>query len=151
MALSDRVTERFSASYIQQLTNPDLSAATSVDTARLGFAATDAEADFLTYASVSYDESNAQHVVVGVEGVVAYLKLRGGAGGSKARTDVDAYRKALVEMAKTGSRKRITPKTDSSLQPIDEFAGKGTVRPDFDRGRFTDFVPGEPDSAEEDE
>lgn len=130
MSLVSQVTARYSAAALLQLTNPDLPSATSVDTARLGYAADDVAAEFEVRAGVEYDDTNAKHVAVCVEGVVAFLTWRMG---TKGGADlVEAWRKRADVFGRTMGRDAIMPGTNSLLQPTVPGANGVTVRPPFD-------------------
>lgn len=144
MALADEVTSRLSAQLVLNLTNPDNPKASTNDTTRLAKAAADAEADFKTFASVEFDVSDDRHVAIGIQGVVAYLKMWG-AGGANARTELESFRTALGSLAKVTSRKRITPTTTSTLTPRDVPAEP----PAFDEKRFDDIKPLPPPAPED--
>lgn len=143
MALWDEVANRFSAEDLIALTNPDARTATSIDTTRRDSAVADAEAFFGIYAQTTYDNSNDTHVAVGVAGVVAILMSRGGSAPGVAEETVDKFIERLERLAKLDARKRLTPQAESNaLEPTDEFAGDGTVRPEFDVRNFDDFRTG---------
>lgn len=144
MALTTHTTNRYSSQRLINLTNPDLPTATSIDSARLGYAADDVEADFLSIVGRAYDDSASsgtleQDIGVGVEGVIAKLMMRS-SGGEGSRQAHDEY----IERLKT-LRKRVVPKSTSQLTPTPEDRGTGqTVRPHFDRAKFDKFVPEHP-------
>lgn len=147
MSLSDEVTSRVSAAKLVSLTNPDDTTATSVNSTRLGLAATDAAADFEVHAQVVYDGTDARHVRIGVARVVALLTERKGDGGA-AKMLADT-KQMLVDLSRVSSRGRILPRTNSVVVPTSEQEPDGgTPRPDFDRKRFDDFVPGSPPSPD---
>lgn len=143
MSLSDEVTSRVSAAKLVSLTNPDDTTATAADATRLALAATDAAADFEVYAQVAYDGTDARHVRIGVARVIALLTERKGDGGAE-KMLADTQR-MLVDLSRVSSRGRVLPRTNSVVVPTSESdSDGGTPRPDFDRKRFDDFVPGSP-------
>ncbi len=133
MALTDEVQNRYSATKLRQLTNPD-NPGGPLDTTRLAEAAEDVEADFEVYAGVAFDVTEDRHVSVGVRGVVAKLRIytdqKKGDGADKQH---DRYIQALKDLAKVTGRNRLMPRTTSTLTPSDETPNNTTVRPDFDR------------------
>ena len=140
MALSTHVTNRVSSQRLIALTNPDLPTATSNDTARLGYACTDVESDFETYLGRAYDDDTAGDVSIAVDGVVSKLMLRMASGGESANQAHESYIERLKD-----HRKRLLPKSSSMLTPTKEDRGTGnTIRPNFDRSQFDDFVPQHP-------
>jgi len=146
MALADEVTSRYPGSRLVQLTNPNDQDASAVDATILGLACTDVEADFLTYTATAYDNSEAQHVAVAVEGVVAKLAQRTEASGEIADSQHEKYLDRLRALARVTGRDRIRPKTTSVLTVSSERIGTETVYPDTDRNAFEDFVPDPPAS-----
>ena len=75
MALLDEVQSRYSTEILKQLTNPDDTSATSINTTILGVAAADTVAAFERLALATYDNDNAVHIEVCAQGVVAKLKV----------------------------------------------------------------------------
>lgn len=142
MGLADEFKNRVSLTRQVTLTNPDKPEATIVDSARLALAVLDVQADFEIYCGVVYSDTEARHVSVGVEGVEFKLMMR------MIGADPDAIRKAWIDrlqaLARVTGRNRIVPTTDSVLTPSSEQKGTDPVRPDFDRERFDQFVPGAP-------
>lgn len=135
MALSDRVTERYGTQGLVELTNPGDTSATTADTDRLGYACTDAAADLEIYAGVAYDETDARIVAVAVEGAVYHLrrKLRpGDPANAQLRKE---WLEQLEGLGRVTGRNRISPRTNSLLDPTRERAD-GRVRPDFDRAQL---------------
>lgn len=146
MALADEVTARYPEPRLRQLTNGGTESASSINTTTLGYAATDVQADFKTYCGVAYDNSDARHVAVAVEGVIAKLYQRGEAPGSKANALHDAYIERLTALAKVTGRDRLKPTTKSVLTPTSEQQDSSqTVRPSFDDfGDFDRLIPDPP-------
>ena len=130
MSLSSQVTGRYSSVRMRQMTNPDNPSAASVDSARLNYACDDVTGDFVTYAGLTYDDTNAQHVSVGVEGVIALLTVRMGTKGGDAL--VEAYRKRLEQLRLTTAGDRIDPGTNTMLTPTNPGSDGTIIRPPFD-------------------
>jgi hypothetical protein len=142
MALSSQVTTRYSEQFLRSLTNPDASEASSNDSARLALACTDTEAQFEILTGAEYDDTDARHVSVGVEGVILALRERGGTSGIgdavvSARARWEERCRALGRVT---ARNRMLPRTSSELTPSEEVTGTSEVRPDFDRENFGDYV-----------
>ena len=144
MALADEVEARYPLAVLVQLTNQNDQAASAIDATIMGLAVT----DVLTYCATTYDNSEAQHVTVAVEGVVAKLRKRSEAAGDVANAKHDAYIERLESLARVTGRDRITPKSTSVLTPSSERVAGSTdpVRPDTDRPDYEDLIPDEPRS-----
>jgi hypothetical protein len=142
MGLADEFKNRVSLSRQVTLTNPDKMEATTVDSSRLALAVADVQADFEIYCGTVYSDTDARHVSTGVEGVEFKLMMR------MIGADPDAIRKAWHErlhaLALVTGRNRIVPATDSILTPSPEQIGTEEVRPDLDREKFDQFIPGYP-------
>jgi hypothetical protein len=144
VSLADRVTERLSTSRLTALTRPDSSSSTTVDTTLLGLACTDAAAEFAAYAEATYDESDAQHVTLAVQGVELVLaRYAGRASSDEYQRSWERWTTACRALAATASRARISPETTSELTPSTEVEDGEERQPDFDRARFFDVIPGE--------
>jgi len=144
MSLTLNVQNRYGTQFLVNLTNPSDPSATTIDTTRLSNSCTDTEADFKIYAGTIYDDTDARHVTVAVDGVIAKLAVRTGTGGNYARVTHEEYLERLRHLALVTGRDRISPRTDSVLQPSPEQVGEEVVRPAFDWRRFTDLIPGGP-------
>lgn len=129
MALTDRVTARLSSQRLIELTNPDNAGASSVDTTRLGYAATDTMADFEIYAGVEYDDDDERHVAVGIDGVVFHLARNAGLVAPEIE---QRWHQRLEALGKVTGRNRVTPVTSSNLQASRESTASSPVRPIFD-------------------
>lgn len=141
MALTDEVTARYPASRIIQLTNPGVQSADTVNATVYAAAATDTEADFPIYAGVAYDGTVARHVSVAVEGVIAYLYMRGESPGSDANARFDRYMERLRDLAKVEGRDRLKPKT-KEMAKVTRPTERTTAS--FDEDTFDDIVPNSP-------
>lgn len=138
MALKDEVKSRFGAKYLVAISNPYDSPATTIDDGRMDLAVTDTIADFEIYAGLVYDNANAKHVTVAVEGVVSKLMLRNVVpGGEERHKD---YVAKLESLALVTSRDRVLPSTNSTLQPTKEQSGS---RPELDPSRLRGYQPGQ--------
>lgn len=145
MALADEVTARYSASRLRQLTNPNDQDASSTNTTLLAKAVTDIQAEFAEITATTYDNSNAKHVAVAVQGVVAKLLTWQEAAGEKADAAYDRFVERCRALAKVTGRDRITPKTKSVLTVSDEKTSTNeTVYPDTDRDHYEDLIPDPP-------
>lgn len=144
MSLTLNVQNRYGTQFLVNLTNPTDPSSTTIDTTRLSNACTDTESDLKIYCGVVYNDNDARHVSVAVDGVVAKLAVRTGTGGNYARSQHEEYISRLRDLALVTGRDRVSPKTDSVLQPSPEQTGNEVVRPEFDWRRFTDLIPGAP-------
>lgn len=151
MALWDDVVARYSTEKLRALTNPDDRTVTAIDATVGALAVADTEADFLTHAEVAFDSSDERHVAAGVRGVIAHLMSYGAAHSEGAEAAMRRFHERLEKIRNTGPRGRISPATQSQLEPSDEFAGTGPFRPDFDRDRFGGIVPDNRTTEDEDE
>lgn len=135
MALSDRVTTRYSHARLVELTNPGKSAGTTtVDTDRLAAACEDAEAEFEAVCGVAYDDTDTKHRPVAVLAAEWKLLTYGAAQDAATERVEKAFLAAAERLALTsGGRARILPQTSSQLTPSQEVPDGVEVRPDFDR------------------
>lgn len=145
MALIDEVKARYPDNRLKQLTNPGDESAAATDDTFLGYSVTDVEAEFEVYAGVAYDNSDARHVPVAVDGVIAKLYLRGETPGEKAQSLHDDYIERLRAVGKVTGRNRLKPQTSSQLTPTPEKDGTEVVRPWSDDANFDRNVAGPPD------
>lgn len=140
MALETHVQNRYSNQLLVQWTNPQNSTATTIDSDRLGYACDDVEAWFKILAGVAYDDTDARHIAVAVEGVQARLKNIAGIENS---SEWDNWKTDMKDFAKVTGRDRIKPTTTSTLDPTDERSGDG---PWSDRSAFDRLIPDSPAS-----
>lgn len=129
MALTDRVTARLTNQRLVELTNPDSANSSTVDTDRLGYAADDAEAELEIYCGVAYDDNDARHVAVAVDGVIYHLTR---AAGLVAPEIEKRWRDGLEALRKVTGNNRVTPRTSSHLTASREATTSSPVRPIFD-------------------
>lgn len=123
--------------------NPQTSGATTPNTGQETYAAADAQADFEAICGVTYDSANATHVSAGVPLVVAKLQVYTGQASEEYYDNAlkrcrEIYRLVL-------GRNRITPTTNSTLNPTAEDAGS---KPAFDRSIFQRYVGNAPGGQE---
>jgi len=133
MALATHVTDRFgtNSDFLRGLTNQDDDDASTVNTTRLGKAATAAEGQFVIHAQKAYDDTDQAHIEAGVVGVIAYLRLWSSKQGSSEGALSD-FRDTLAALAKTDTRKRIQPKKADPVEDADDddlFAGLSPKTP----------------------
>ena len=149
MSLISNVTSRYSNARISSLTNPDQVGGTgAIDTVRLEAAVADVEADFEVHCGVAYDDDNAIHVSVCVQGVV--LKLEQYLANADPSALQDRWAEMLKNAAKVLGRNRVMPTTTSNLTPTAPTSADGVVRPTFDNSRFPHINVGEPGSVDSD-
>lgn len=144
--LATAVQARLSTNRIKELTNESNETATSVNSTVLEAAVSDAQAEFFRFVGQAFDATRADHIAVGVKGVLAYLYSYRGVPGDyvvdNARRD---WIKALGTYQHTmgGAFSPVSPATNSNLAPSRE-DNTGTVRPAFDGRNMTDLVPNDP-------
>lgn len=142
MPLSTHVTDRHSTQYLIELTNPQNRNATTVNTTLLGFAADDVDALFDVYTGVAYDDSDAQHIAVAVQGVIAFLLRR--TGQATAQERIDEWVTSMRSLSRIEGRNRITPDSTTRMQPSADDRLTSTPRPAFDDRHFDSFIPKAP-------
>jgi len=131
MALTDEVTTRLSTERLVALTNPDNVTSIIAPGARLTAAGADTEAEFRYYTGVIYDNSNALHVALAVDGVVIFLqKFMDNENINEAYQDW--IRRLERFRISEGGNQRILPDSTSELTPADERPDSAEVRPHFD-------------------
>lgn len=140
MALEDEVKARYSNQLLVQWTNPQLSSATTIDETRLSKASRDVEGWFKIIAGVAYDNDDARHVSVAVDGVEARLK---NIAGLEVNSEWSNWKEDLGKLALVTGRDRIPPTTSSTLDPTDERSGDA---PWGDRNVFRRMIPNSPAS-----
>ena len=142
MALTDKITARYSTQRLVEVTNPGSSAAVAVAAARLAAAAADATGDFLRIVGVAYDDANASHVGPAVRRAYARLLEYMDPASEFAKGMITDTREELFALrGQLGIGVRLSPVTDSVLTPSRPDTSSGDpVRPDFDSERFSDYV-----------
>ena len=149
MTLSANVQGRISSQLLIELTNQSDVAATTLNTTVLDYAIADAQGEFLTFVGKAYDDSEATHVPVGVDGVMYYLNKYTGATTEHLDTLRTRFFRGMSALATTqGAERRLTPQSTSTNTPSTETSGR---RPDHDRDRWADFVPDSMRSDDADE
>lgn len=147
MSLQSQVTARYSSEKLRLLTNPDNRGSTT-DTTRLGYACTDAEAEFRRRTAVAYDDTDDAHVGVAVELVILILMKRG-AGSAAAieaqQRSLDASFDQLRQVLGRDRPNAVT--TGQNLTVTREGANGVTARPKFDRANLEGFVPRSPSGS----
>ena len=142
MTLAAKVTARYPSQLLVNLTNPNSTdAGTTINTTILGLATTDVEADFQIHAGTTYDDTDARHVTVATEGVIARLMEWTGHAGAEQQKD--RYMSRLNALEAVTGRNRILPQSDSVLAPTDPDDSL-TQRPDFDEPKWDGIIPGSP-------
>src|SRR3990167_6752035 len=134
MALTDEVQSRYSSQILINVSNPQNSTSTTLDSTRLSLASTDVQAIFTKH-GLTYDNSVATHVQTGVGGVFARLSVMTGQIGADGLWE--AFLKDMKLLVETKSRARKMPKTDYLLSPTEDTAG---TRPTSDRKNFYGYV-----------
>lgn len=107
MALTDEVKSRWSAKYLLGITNPQLAGATVIDEGRLLRASDDVEGEIRIRAAALFDVTDARHVAVAVEAVIALLLVRVGGKGADARWQ--AAMKRIDLLGKVTGHDRLLP------------------------------------------
>lgn len=128
--LGDAVQARVPVKRLAQLTNINSNTASTTNTTVLELAVTDTEADFKTYAMLDFDPTDARHIRLGVDGVIAWLEANMGQDAEQKR--LAAWRDRCAEFARTTSRARISPRVTPGLPPTTY----PNSRPGFDPSRF---------------
>lgn len=143
MSLVSEVQARIPDQRLVELTNPDDRDATTPNPDRLTSAADDiANAWFPRYTGVAYDNTDAAHVAVAVEGVEALLVKRNGQTG--ARDIWNDWTSSASAWGQIQGRNRIVPITTSQMTPSKDNRLTSTPRPAFDDRRWDNFLPNSP-------
>lgn len=138
MALTDEVQARYSSQILINVTNPQNTAATSIDTTRLNNAITDVQSEFKKR-GITYDNTVDTHIATAVPGVFARLLLFAAQDGSR-----EMWKEFLEDvrfLSETTSRDRIKPDTDSLLDKSADVSG---ALPAFDKDNFRGYVVNPP-------
>ena len=133
------VQARYSTTFLRGLTNPQDGATTSVTSAKGTAAAQDVCGDF-SARGITYDDADPRHVAVAVSGVIAKLQERTGQH-EWAFKRVEDYLKNLESLRMVTANDRMSPLTNSVLDPEEETSGE---KPDMDPSRFGSIYPGSP-------
>ena len=109
--LRTKFKESKSSKHLVSLTNPDDSAATTVSDDWIDDAIDDVKKDFLVYAWVALDQTDATHLQIGVDGVYIHILEKMGSG-----TDLSAkfkeYQGELFKLSQITPRTRTISKID---------------------------------------
>lgn len=133
--LATAVQARVPTDRLIQLTRKNSVGSTTVDSTVLEYAVTDAAAQFLISAGVTFDDTNAEHIMLGVQGVMALLSMWNG----QEAGEKDRFRfvQALERYRAVHANARITPVGTRTTGPSDDVDSTGQERrPEFDRTRF---------------
>lgn len=147
MSLSSNVQARYPNQILVNLTRAGDSTATTVDSTKLGYAATDVEAYFKIWANSTYDDTNPRHVAVCVPAVVMVLQMYSAQTQDQYESLLGAIEKLMKDEAKIDARDRISVTTSSELTPSPENPSGGTVRPFFDYGETSPYTPDQSGSS----
>jgi hypothetical protein len=109
------------------------SKATTVDTAKIDLAVTDASREFLAETGVEADDTDADHVAAMVEGIIFYLLRRKGHSAPGLESQRREWSDWLDRVASVEGHNRPAPQTGSGLTTTTETSGD---KPAFDRSSF---------------
>ena len=149
MPLANHIQNRLPTQRLVELTQINSRSATTVDAARLTTVAGDVEALFEVLAGIVYDDTDARHIIVGVDGLEILLQVW--KGDSSSRDRWDRWQTFMrMDFSKVTGRNRVKPKTSSRLTPSEE-APVGDVRPFFDNegGGSVDVIPNQFDARDD--
>jgi hypothetical protein len=144
MALWDEVLLRYSAQSLKELTTVDQPGATNIDTTKGTQVATDVQSWFKRVVQEDYDNTNADHKAVAVRAVWVMLREYSGRFSDVVQRELEEVEKKMNQLRDLGAGKRITPHTDSELDPSDDEGNLNPQRPIFDTKRFGDTTLSEP-------
>ena len=117
--LATALANRYSSQILIEITNPQNTAATTVDTTRRDNAINDCDA-YLQMNGITLDTANIMHTAVIIEG--AFTRLQVVAGNFPVGA-WDDWKRTLLDLRQVGPRNRITPTTNSNLDPTSEQFG----------------------------
>ncbi len=131
MAFVGELEQRLGNGRLIQLTNDrDTKGATTIDTVRQGHAIDDMKVDFKTYVQTVFDDTDDDHIRLGVRGVEIILQIYKGT--AKIGDLHKAWTEQLRAFSRIGPRARLIPETTSELTPADEVLSGEIKRPDSD-------------------
>lgn len=143
----DRVRTLYSAAMLRQLTNPDVTGASSINDTQGNAAAAYAVLEFANEVGVSYDDSLTSHQFAINELVIFVLQTWANKLGEAADKREKLVYGRLQRLAKTrGGRNRVTAMTSSPDVPTGDDRG-GTIAnptPAFDLTKFDRVTPNDP-------
>ena len=117
------------------------STSTTPNTTIEGYADDDVVAQF-KMKGITPDNTDDRHVATAIGGIRARLMFYVGI--PDWRSEWDGFKEDLAFLAETTSRDRISPTTDSLLEPTQDTLGD---LPAFDRKQFNDYVSDAPNNA----
>lgn len=131
------------------LTNQGVEGATTVNTAVLAAAETDASNQFFHLTGIAFDTTNSEHLTLGCLGVTYFLyTYQGNPKSAVADAAKTSWKDACGSFARTrGSIAAQLPLTNSNLLPTADESGQ---LPYFDRRVMSDLVPRAPGSGLDD-
>lgn len=109
------------------------STSTTPSTTMEGYADADVIGQFSMY-GITADDTDARHVAVAIAGIRARLLFYTGI--PDWRSEWDGFKEDLKLLAETTSRDRVSPTTDSLLEPTEDTTGD---LPAFDRKEFDNY------------
>lgn len=127
MTLADEVKARFGEAWLVELTNPQAPGFTTIDTARLDAACSDAIARFTTHAAATFDLANPVHVAVAVDGVIAVLLSRLGTQSEDARRWMEVFESGLERLALVDHRNYVAPSVVAETPRLPRSAGRYVI------------------------
>jgi hypothetical protein len=113
MSLQTVVEARVATTRLVSLTNPGVTAPTTVDTTKLGHACADAAAEFEVHTGVAFDETDARHISPAIDLVILTLQERGSAPVENLGAQREKIITRLESLAKVTGRNRIMPEAAS--------------------------------------
>jgi len=142
--LWESVEARFNAQDLIQLTRAGGALSeTTLDQDRADAAVADVVGAFVTQQAGIFDEDDAQHVEVAVDGVIARLKTFAKSGDDKAKAEWKQWKSSVrQELSSVTLRARIIPATSSPDRALEP----GPFAP----GRFDDYIPDPPPAKDSD-
>lgn len=126
------VVASYDADLLTQLTNVRDPSATGASTARGESAAQAVISLWPVWAQIDYDGADPTHVEIAKRGVIAVLCARGGVAPEAARVEwgeVFGPSGMLARLQATGPRGRMSPSTNSTVQPSEETVFGAPVLP----------------------
>lgn len=140
------VQARIPTARLVALTNPNDKTAGTVNTTVLEYAVTDMATFFATEANQTYDDTDAAHLALGVQGTVAVLIQN--LGQSADESMIETWRSAVRAYRARSARGRVLPQTNI-LYETTNLENQG--RPVFDPSRFDRQTLAAPPAANEDD
>lgn len=149
MALWDQVVSRLPAEFLKSITNAEQTTETGVNTSYGTSVATDVVADMKTFANLVYDDTNAQHVSIGIQGVLKKLQQYRGDALAVLDRSYDEWVGMLMNLAKSRGISKLRPTATSTYTPSTPVQPGEVIEPPFDRDHFdAATVPAAPNSTQ---